>query len=200
MNCTLSKVLYFTAGAAIGSVVTWKLLKRKYEQWAQKEIDSVMDYCSAKQNEPAPEETDEQLAIQFDETSSEEPIEPTEGEKIQYEKYAQAYGNLAINEQKSDDDWPRVISPDEFGENPEYETVELTLYADGVLADDWDNVIDEDEIDEMIGKDSLNHFGEYEEDSVFVRNDGLKTDYQILQDLRNFSDVPRSKRSSLGGE
>ena len=28
-------------------------------------------------------------------------------------------------------------------------------------------------MDEIVGKESLNHFGEYEDDSVFVRNDRL---------------------------
>ena len=40
---TLCKFFLFTAGAAIGSVVTWKLVKTKYEQIAQEEIDSVKE-------------------------------------------------------------------------------------------------------------------------------------------------------------
>ena len=46
-----------------------------------------------------------------------------------------------------------------------------------------------DEIEELIGKDSLNHFGEYEDDSVFVRNDRLRTDYEILADSRPYGEV-----------
>lgn len=195
MNCTLSKVLAFTAGAAIGSFVTWKLLKHKYEQWAQKEIDSVMDYCYGNKQgkKPAdPEPEQEQTEV----------ISLTKEEQAQYEKYTRDYGSpaTASTEATYESDWPKVISPEEFGEDPAYETVELTLYADGVLTDEWDNIIDEDEIDDTIGKDSLNHFGEYEEDSVFVRNAGLKIDYQILQDVRNFSDVPKRASNTLGGE
>ena len=33
--------MLFIAGAGIGSVCTWQLLKRKYELIAQEEIDSV---------------------------------------------------------------------------------------------------------------------------------------------------------------
>ena len=85
---------------------------------------------------------------------------------------------------------PYVISPDEFDENG-YQTVSLTYYADGVVEDDFYDVWDDDEIEEKIGRDSLNHFGEYEEDSVFVRNDDNETDYEILRDPRNYSDVPK---------
>ena len=34
-------VFIFAAGAAIGSVVTWKIVKRKYERRAQEEIEWV---------------------------------------------------------------------------------------------------------------------------------------------------------------
>ena len=72
---------------------------------------------------------------------------------------------------------PYVISPDEFG-NAGYDIVSLELYSDRVLVDEDDNPIED--IDFLVGEDSLEHFGEYEDDSVFVRNDHLKTDFEIL--------------------
>ena len=50
-----------------------------------------------------------------------------------------------------------------------------------------------DDVDEIVGEESLNHFGEYEDDSVFVRNDRLKCDYEILLDQRNYSDVAKTR-------
>ena len=82
---------------------------------------------------------------------------------------------------------PYVISPDDFDDNDDYEVVSLVYYSDGVLADEDDNVIED--VEGMVGEDSLNHFGEYEDDSVFVRNDERKTDYEILLDSRNFADI-----------
>ena len=82
---------------------------------------------------------------------------------------------------------PYVISPDEFDDNDDYEVVSLVYYSDGVLADEYDNVIED--VEGMVGEDSLNHFGEYGDDSVFVRNDERKTDYEILLDSRNFADI-----------
>ena len=46
-----------------------------------------------------------------------------------------------------------------------------------------------EDVESMIGFESLSHFGEYEDDSVFVRNDARKCDYEILQDQRLYSDV-----------
>ena len=82
---------------------------------------------------------------------------------------------------------PYVITPEEFDEIDEYNTISLTYFADEVLTDDQMNVVDN--IDEIIGLDSLSHFGEYEDDSVFVRNDKLKTDYEILLDTKTYEEI-----------
>ena len=84
-------------------------------------------------------------------------------------------------------DKPYVITPEEFGDLDDYETISLTYYADQILADDNDVIVDD--IEDVVGFDSLNSFGEYEDDSVFVRNDRLKSDYEILLDQRKYSDV-----------
>lgn len=86
-----------------------------------------------------------------------------------------------------------MISPDDFGTEDGYDEISLTYYADGTVTDDSDHAMSDDEIEETIGKDSLNHFGDYEPDSVFVRNDRLKADYEILADPRSYADVLREK-------
>ena len=83
---------------------------------------------------------------------------------------------------------PYVIPPEDFGDDPDYKTVSLTYYADKVLTDEDNHVINPGRIDDLIGEDSLTHFGEYEEDSVFVRNEKRKTDYEILLDMSNYLD------------
>ena len=48
-------------------------------------------------------------------------------------------------------------------------------------------------MDNVVGLESLTHFGEFEDDSVFVRNDRLKCDYEILLDQRTYSDVMKQR-------
>ena len=48
MKNLLSKVFIFTAGAAIGSAVTWKLVKTKYEKLALEEVEAVREYYSTR--------------------------------------------------------------------------------------------------------------------------------------------------------
>ena len=82
---------------------------------------------------------------------------------------------------------PKVISPYDFGELDGYHQIELTYYADGFLEDDDYNIVEDAE--ELLGPDALNSFGEYEEDAVFVRNDFLRTDFQILRDYRTYEEA-----------
>lgn len=80
---------------------------------------------------------------------------------------------------------PYVIPPKEFRENG-YAIVTLTMYTDGLVANEQNKLVRN--VDEIIGEESLTHFGEYEEDSVFVRNDNKKIDYEILKDYRTYEE------------
>lgn len=170
MGNKLAYLAMFALGAAAGSCVTWKVLRDKYARIAQEEIDSVKALFKDKGDKP--------------EQKEEQP-----NEKEVYTQYVNNYleHSAVKEEEKLPVDRPYVISPDEFSEFEDYEAITLTYYADGVIADDEDNVIED--VNEMIGYDSLEHFGEYEDDCVFVRNDRVKCDYEILKDLRDFSDV-----------
>ena len=150
-------------------------MKDKYEQLVQDEIDSVK--AAFRKEHPLPEK---------------KPPKPTEKERKQYSQYAAKLG-YTEETKPAPIQAPHVISPDEFGNQDGYDEISLTYYSDGTVTDDNDRAMDEDEIEETIGKDSLSHFGEYEEDSVFVRNERLKADYEILMDQRSYADILREK-------
>lgn len=182
-NSTLSKFITFVAGAVVGSAVTWKLVKTKYEKIAQQEIDSVIKEFNRMK---------EGIEPRIEEELAEEKDDPDE-RKVEYTNYKSLIRDSGYNYEEEFDEEedkemiePYVIPPYEFDENG-YETVTLYYYACGTLADQFDEIVND--IDELIGEDSLSHFGEYEKDSVHVRNDNLKTDYEILKDRRRFSEV-----------
>lgn len=185
--------LAFIVGAGMGSICTWKLLKRKYELIAQEEIDSVKAaYATREIGKGFVEGFRDRLKVAEDRTQKDE-------DDVDFKKYAsiiqkEGYTDYSrsVEEKKGEAfvEKPYVISPEEFGEFEEYEKISLTYYADKVLADENDEEVDD--VDEIVGEESLNHFGEYEDDSVFVRNDRLKCDYEILLDQRNYSDVAKT--------
>lgn len=192
MKSTLSNVVIFTAGLAIGSVVTWKLLKNKYEQIAQEEIDDVKAYYSHRattEYEPK-EEGEEEPFTKEDVREFESKIE-----SLGYTNYSDI--PKPAEKEELNVDKPYVISPEDYGEIEEYTQIELTYYSDDVLTDDKGELIDD--VDDVVGLDSLNHFGEYEEDSVHVRNDSRKCDYEILRDLRRFADLNNESPHHMEG-
>lgn len=187
MKNNLNNLLMFTAGAVIGSVVTWKLVKTKYEQIANEEIESVKEVLGrGHRTEIDPmDEIDDDEDEEY--TPSEEDIAQLK-ETISTNGYRR-YSTKKEEKEEEDVDKPYVISPEEFAriDEDDYEIVSLVYYADGVLTDELDNIIED--VESMVGEDSLTHFGEFEDDSVFVKNDRLQTAYEILRDTSRYDDV-----------
>ena len=190
MNYKLFSALSFVAGAAVGSVVTWKLLKSKYEQIAQEEIESVKEVYSKKNTPPSIDECVDEIIRQSDA----KPSVLEYAAKIEELKYggevARGEKKTEENEGKEDDSMkeePYVISFEDF-EDGDYEKETLTYFADGVLTDWYKEIIDN--IEEVVGLDALTNFDEYADgDTVYVRNDYQYTDYEIQRDYRNYSEV-----------
>lgn len=188
MNKTLTNLFIFAAGAAIGSVATWKFVKDKYRRQAQEEIDEIREYYNNLSRNAGNTEPVEEPVVDISEKPTETPMF-TEQDRVDYANLASNYTSEKggpVTVQK-----PEVITPGEFGEYG-YPTVSLTYYADGVLVDEYGDIIDPADVEGMIGADFERHFGEYEEDSVFVRNDHLETDYEILRDYSKYSDIPKN--------
>ena len=175
--------LAFSLGAAIGSAVAWKVTKTKYERIAQEEVDTMREYYFNKRKENA----DEVLADT--EKTSEEPKE--ESEDVDRRAYRNITKIYKSDEDKEYERGPYVISPEEFDTLDDYEIESLTYWADEALTDDYGNLVED--IEAMVGYDSLTHFGEYEDDSVFVRNERYKTDYEILLDTRTWVDYQKTR-------
>lgn len=192
--------LIFIAGAAVGSAATWYYAKKKYERIAQEEIDSVKERFTIVNNYVGPQDSDEAKAKELANKAKEKPSVADYAKQLSKEGYTN-YSNADISKEDTDvkdrvDEVPFVIPPEEFGEIEEYDKISLTYFADGVLTDDEYEVIED--VERTVGSDAVNHFGEYEDDSVFVRNHRLKVDYEILLDQREYAEVI-SERPYLGG-
>lgn len=169
---TWNKLAIFVTGIVLGSAITWNYAKTKYAKIADEEIASVKAaFKSEKSNEDSDIHEEKNNIDKMEELA-------IANKYVTHDK--------VIKKEETDMNEPYVISPDDFDENG-YEIVSLTYYADDVLTDEHDNVIRNR--DKLIGKDSLTKFGEYEEDSVFVRDDERKIDYEILADTRNYHDL-----------
>ena len=178
MNNNVKIFIAFVIGAAAGSFISCKLLDKKYKKFADEEIESVKEMFNRKTQK------------------KDEKVEP----QVSSEKYnavVDACGYKKESESKGgEEDMAEnakiyVIAPESFGEYG-YETESLTYYSDKVLTYAANNEIIKN-VDKVVGRNSLETFGEYEDDSVFVRNENMKKDFEILLDMRKYSDVVSRK-------
>ena len=193
-----SALVGFIFGAAVGSLVSWYVVKRQYERVEpledtpsqededqdimkekinndiQKEKPSVAEYARELSKKEYRNYSNSEFVVEEDED------EEDEGPIMEPPKYERSLTSK-----------PYVIPPEEFGEYEDYDKISIKFYSDHLLVDDNDELIED--VEGTIGFESLNHFGEYEDDSVYVRNERLTVDYEILLDQRKYMDVLKSK-------
>lgn len=182
-------LLIFAAGLAVGAVAGAVIVKNKVLADAKAEIEEVREYYreSRGQKDEHVEEVKEVEKKEYELKDIQIKDEPkTEKEHTNYSQIAKMYTSKNEFQTPMYDD-PFVIDPSEFGENPEYDTETLTYFADGVLVDDVDDVIEEPDI--VVGLENLKVFEEFGATTVYVRNDIYKTDYEIIRDDWNYSDL-----------
>lgn len=175
-------------GAAVGSLITWKVVTDKYER--------ILDDIYAEQEEEYEEEEPirEIHNEAFDEMNRE--IDEYEA-KVAQSGYATAFEQPAEDEATDEEEegdenmaelGPRVVSPEEF-DDCDYPVVEFTYYSDGFLTDEDDEIVED--YAEVVGNDFSDHFGDYDEDpdTVYVIDDSSAVCYEICRDNRKYMNV-----------
>ena len=125
----MNKLIFaaFAAGAVLGGIVAWRYsVHSSEEETYDEEFDDTNADADDISEESAEEEKSEVQRIVIDEGYTAEEAEPKD---------------------------PYVISADEFGFFEDYEEITLTYYADDILADDQDRIIEDKET--IIGRDAL---------------------------------------------
>lgn len=192
MNDKLSSVIIFCGGVFIGGFLTWDFFKTKYEKIADEEIASVKETFEHREPRPDKNYKVEEALKGNDEYINVSPGVAERIVRIIDSNGYRNYSNTAIETDKKGGTadmelkQPYVITPEQYEDNVDYTKVSLTWYNDEVLEDDWGNVLDPDDV---IGRDALKTFGQYEKDSVFVRDDDEQIDYEVLLDTRSYKET-----------
>lgn len=183
----IKNVLIFVAGAVIGSVVTARLVKEKYEKIAEDEIADMRDYYNEKIKKKISDKSEEKSST-----------EATDEEKEEYDKIITDYNKAfvsseetkqvveSVEEDEEDDEEESIyiINPQEFGMPDDYETAFLNYYTDGYVTDEFDDVIEDPE--RLIGKEALGNIGKFTEGLIHVRNESEMTDFEISEVLHDY--------------
>lgn len=204
-NTILYSSLAFIAGATIGGFVVWKVVDKHYASIAQEEINSVKEKFTVPKVDK--KETEKKSQVENPEDVSKKALNKpdiisynkklSEGKYVNYsteKEEPKKSGRYPWEKSEEDEEKPYVISPDEFAdgidEKDDYDQIDLTLYADGILADTEDEIIEN--VEEVVG-DALEHVGDYEDDAVHVCNPKRKAFYEILTDPRKYEEATKKK-------
>jgi hypothetical protein len=213
------EVGFFVAGAGIGIALGFAVgfriaerrLKTKYEKISEEEISRMREHyvqkaVAAQRKPPVDqiivEERDETRFTKaewqaIDEVNAQYPAEEEEESTVVQE-------TTQVNVFKADEEWnypyeiahrtkhvPYIIHIDEFRENaPEHDQTTYTYYEeDDVMADTRDTTVDD--MDAVIGLGNLGRWGHGSQDPnvVYVRNEELGLDVEIVRDPGSHSDT-----------
>lgn len=195
----LGTVIAFLAGTAIGGMVAWRIVNERYAKISEEDILSVKEAFRNREQKLKDEIEELKSKLEVTECLEEEEKVPStilstnehqdKGDINEYVRMVNRtkYAHTSVPQKEDHSiEAPYVISPKEFGEMDGYTQISLTYFEDDDILSDENGVIIDDP-EEIVG-DALNHFGDYEEDSVFVRSDPKRCDYEILKDLRSYAE------------
>lgn len=206
----MKNVFIFLAGAAVGSVITWKVVEKRYRDLADEEIESVKETFRNRLVNDTEEE--KETIIKKEENSevvknrerieeiiknnnylvgvdaAEEDTESQQVEEIVEVSDENEEDYTVPVDVGEDSSVPYVISEEEYGE---YGNEEKTLiyYSDYILADEEDDVITDPE--SVIGN-ALKEFDKPTTvpiERVYVRDEANEIDYIILRSEKSYSEV-----------
>ena len=186
----MKKVLIFIGGVFTGFCVAYKVLEKKFEQKINESVAEVVRSYNKQFDSIVGKKVDVKK-------ESEENIETVEDPEEK--KNRDMYEDLSIIYRNSQERVPYnkpheivsddidIIHADEVGEIYDYTTINLTLYGDGIVADDMDEIIDDWRC--IGGKEMLKNMGIYENDALYLRNNSRKSYYTIVNTSVKFSDL-----------
>lgn len=179
---TYKEPLYFIAGAAVGATVAVFAVKRKYEMYANEQIEECRHGYNQKLANLSQQNRNKPPLTTIAETSN----------KSDVSEVVEDYAN------EDDPEEPVIaevgpdislIDDDEFAYNNRYDKQTVIIYADGTLArDDNDDVID---VSKTIGPDAYEkalHNPDPDE-AVYVRNETEEMDYEIILSNKTYTEA-----------
>lgn len=215
MNKKIVGILAFVVGAAAGAFGSRFLLEKKYQDNLKEEMSKIQEYYKTKDN---PVQHSGTIKASANITTTVTPEEKEKAalkarnkpEVMNYAAMAKELGyqgepvpidvknpQVAPSKPKKQGNTkPYVIPYEEYGRKDGQEISSLTYYMCGTLAEDDDNVLDPAAVERIVTRELLEaNFtpdadeGAGRENSIYVRNQLLSCDYEILRDYRTYFEV-----------
>jgi hypothetical protein len=184
----MKSILMFIGGLVIGAGASWVYHKNKYEEMVQDEVEELrahMKENDSKSIRKPSEDSRESVKEYVEELTLEQYDESLENAKkiINYSKYSTANDEVITDECRP----PFVVTPEDFASLPGYDTDTFYYHQDDIISNCDNEMVDDIEL--TFGMSIIKikeQFGVYEDDAVYIRNERLKTDYEILRDESDY--------------
>lgn len=171
----MKQILYFSIGAAVGAVSAWFITKQYYKKRLQEDIDAIREDYEDEYTKERVEDKVKELGYISDEDEKEVPINPVNAEDYDENGVKRDDVNPFPYEPSN---VPYPINPDQYHDEMVFDKMTLSYYEDtGSLVSDEEEEVN---ISDFIGRESLDHFGEYESDVLYVRNEKMGTDFEVV--------------------
>lgn len=197
----MNKLLIFLGGAAVGGLTATIYFKRKIdsleEEYQKIATDAynkyVGEFNSSVKNVDEIEVTyshgdkDIQIVEWSDVPNYVSGIDMSNDES-KYTEIVKEYNSQEENETK-DNIMPYIITPEEYGDDDDYDTKVLTAFTDKVVLDEDNCMTDIEYFGDTINKKIYSKRNK--DTSIFVRDENEKVDYEIIKENISFEEYSK---------
>lgn len=170
----LRELSCFGIGAAVGCVGTYMLLKNRYEAMVKEADEAAMEFIKKRSGE--------------DNEQNHGSIKPEVKHSEEVTNYNKIRESIIDDGNKVEDNKPYQISEQEFVEDDEeFDKVSLEYYTEGEGLYEGSEYIPN--VEDVVGEDNLSVLHGADLDIMYVRNEDLKTDYEVSKIVGKFTDV-----------
>lgn len=184
----------FVAGLVVGAAAFKKYIETKYDFVDENEEVENDQIEETNQPEESAEETEEVIEVAEDISDRYEEILA----EMMYKEEEETRELLGDNfkSEPFDPEKPYRISAEDYMSDPDYDGDEFTYFSDGYLTDSTGIPMNDMDIERSVGLGFEVYFEDDSVDEVYIRNEQLKMEFNIVRDLDRFEDVapPRIRR------
>ena len=190
MKTAVKCIISFTVGAGLGTLLGYKIyekqLQNMLEEWDDIEYEGE-ETEEINSDISEPEVPTEDVEIAITEPLPEKPNLAEYSAKIMEERYA-PIATPPVKKKKGSPKKEDIyfISYDDFGEG-DVDCEYYTIFVDDVIANDAGERVTN--LKSVIGKKLFDEMMVSDYDSVFIRDEGRKVDYQIVRDPRTYYSI-----------
>ena len=187
----MNKLLIFLGGAAVGGLTATIYFKRKIdsleEEYQKIATDAYNKYVNDFNIEVSYSHDDNQIISDIPNKGYASGIDIGNDED-KYTEIVKEYNNQEENETE-DNIMPYIITPEEYGDNDDYDTKVLTAFTDKVVLDEDNCMTDIEYFGDAINKKIYSK--KNKDTSIFVRDENEKVDYEIIKENISFEEYSK---------